>query len=434
MAFDLFKWFSTGNGETEEPKPKPKSTPSPQATTKPKPQPAPTVQRDFSQPAAVFGPVPGSTRSRQGGGSFDPVPGSTRSRQGGGSFDPVPGSTRSRQGGGSFDQPGEQPKPEPDKPNNFLERMGQAQVDRGAQPRGAVEDVFNWLTEPVNSPDEFFQPVGGTTDRIKRAETEKAVAAEQAAEERSSWATGLGSTGSPTARQVTELTWDQYDALTPRQRAAVDANTMLVNAVRQDLAGGATGSADSDYDSAVSALFGEQGGSDTYAPATVNALTALGIKDTTRGDLDTYLDQSALLGQDDLDAMLADRSGWSEEQVLDDKRGLNALQFSGQAISSLRNTLAGGGAPRSGVSPTSTAAGDLNDLFEMLNTRSNYDSLGDQDVSEILGLFLQDTGLDAGTVTRYFDDRLNAFDYGAAEVPADKISTAEFRSRYFGGQ
>ena len=407
MAFDLMKFFQTGNGSTEDPKPKPKPTSSPQSTRDKKTA-APTVQRDFNDPAAAFGQQPG-TRNRQGGGTFDPQPG-----------------TRNRQGGGTFDQP---KREEP----NFLEQMGQGQVDRGMQQQGAVEDIYNWLLEPVDTPGEFFQPVGGTTTRIKTAEAEQAAAEKEAADAREGWATGLGASA-PNQRGVKELTWDEYDALSPRQRAAVDANTMLVNAVKADLAGAGTGSGDAAYQESVKGLFGEAGGSDRYAPETVNVLSQLGIKDTTRGDLDLYLDQIALLNEDDLGLIDADTSQWTEQEVLGNKRALNAQQFSGQAISSLATALGGGTNLRSGVSGASTQQRDLNDLFEMLSNRDNFSSLGDQDVSEILGLFVEDTGIDTGTLTRYFEDRLNAFDYGAAEVPADKISTAEFRSRYFGGQ
>ena len=392
MAFDLMKFFQTGNGSTEDPKPKPKPTSSPQSTRDKKTA-APPVQRDFNDPAAAFGPQPG---------------------------------TRNRQGGGTFDQP-KQEAP------NFLEQMGQGQVDRGMQQQGAVEDIYNWLLEPVDTPGEFFQPVGGTTTRIKTAEAEQAAAEKEAADAREGWATGLGASA-PNQRGVKELTWDEYDALSPKQRAAVDANTMLMNAIKADLAGAGTGSGDAAYQESVKGLFGEAGGSDRYAPETVNVLSQLGIKDTARGDLDLYLDQIALLNEDDLGLIEADTSQWTEQEVLGNKRALNAQQFSGQAISSLATALGGGTNLRSGVSGASTQQQDLNDLFEMLSNRENFSSLGDQDVSEILGLFVDDTGIDTGTLTRYFEDRLNAFDYGAVEVPADKISTAEFRSRYFGGQ
>mgnify|MGYP000370241441 CR=1 FL=1 len=78
------------------------------------------------------------------------------------------------------------------------------------------------------------------------------------------------------AKQTEPMTWEDYNALTPLRRSAVDYNTSLTRAVRRDRQmqdeyspGDQQREA---YDKTVARLFGEDGGSDWYAPETVALL------------------------------------------------------------------------------------------------------------------------------------------------------------------
>lgn len=105
-------------------------------------------------------------------------------------------------------------------------------------------------------------------------------------------------------RKATDrLSWDEYNALEPRQRAAVDFNTMLVQAVRKD-----RNHADEyqptdverlTYDNAVEKMFGKDRGSDTYAPETVAVLRQIGFADDRAG-LDDFLGLKAAIQASDL--------------------------------------------------------------------------------------------------------------------------------------
>ncbi|USH45485.1 hypothetical protein SEA_DOTI_38 [Microbacterium phage DoTi] len=259
-----------------------------------------------------------------------------------------------------------------------------------------------------------------------------AEAPQSPAQERDTWGAGLGGPASNTR----ELTWDEYDALTPNQRAAVDANTLLVNAIKSDLSTGALAadSKDEAYLSTVNELFGEAGGSDTYAPNTVNVLSQLGLSDTANGDLDNYLTQAALVNEQDLASI-------ASGEFSDNARGQQTKLFSERALNSMAETLSSGYGILSGVGAADPQSTELNDLFEMLSQRGNYEQLQDSDVSEIMGMFLaENPTIDQRMLTRYFEDRLNAYDYGTAagmtpSLGAGEASTyvspAEFRGRYY---
>jgi hypothetical protein len=120
-----------------------------------------------------------------------------------------------------------------------------------------------------------------------------------------------------------ELSLKEYNALTQRQRAVVDWNTMLSKAVQTDLAnqdnydGGAISSKEREkYDKAVKSMFGEGRGSDLYAPATVAILQRLNInpnaqavgqktRDESVADLDDYLNLELGITADELKTTLA---------------------------------------------------------------------------------------------------------------------------------
>ena len=90
--------------------------------------------------------------------------------------------------------------------------------------------------------------------------------------------------------QQAALTWDEYDKLSEEQRNAVDFNTLLVRAREQDLSNSQayTQAQRKTYDDEVKAIFGEKGGSETYAPNTVALLKQIDFKAVGQ-DLDEYL-------------------------------------------------------------------------------------------------------------------------------------------------
>src|SRR5690606_20013309 len=145
------------------------------------------------------------------------------------------------------------------------------------------------------------------------------------------------------ALRAEEMSWDDYNALSPRQRAAVDANTAIINAVnadRSDWEAGRRVEMDG-YDEALMALFGETGGSDMYAPRTVAVLQQLGLGDThlaSVGDLDDYLNLRALVDTDALGA-----ANMPDDFVGPvDTRTANARHFSSAAQTALADALARG--------------------------------------------------------------------------------------------
>jgi hypothetical protein len=122
--------------------------------------------------------------------------------------------------------------------------------------------------------------------------------------------------------QSAALTWDAYNELGDQQKAAIDFNTLLVDAREKDLMQSAFMS-DADklaYDKQVEALFGEGRGSDTIARNTVDLLSSLDMN---------------LVGQD-LDEYLSLERAIDTEELAD-------FKFSDQDVKTLNQKVAGGG-------------------------------------------------------------------------------------------
>lgn len=105
------------------------------------------------------------------------------------------------------------------------------------------------------------------------------------------------------AKQTEPMTWEDYNALTPLRRSAVDYNTSLTRAVRRDRQmqdeyspGDQQREA---YDKTVARLFGEDGGSDWYAPETVALLQQIKLNDPL-ADLDDFLNLKTAITEKDL--------------------------------------------------------------------------------------------------------------------------------------
>ena len=103
--------------------------------------------------------------------------------------------------------------------------------------------------------------------------------------------------------QLHKMTREEYDALSDKQRAAVDFNTSLSRAVRRDLRLQEKYDPSKDerknYDAAVESMFGKDHGSDVYAPETMALLRQLKISDKA-DDLDDYLGLKVAITEDDL--------------------------------------------------------------------------------------------------------------------------------------
>lgn len=268
---------------------------------------------------------------------------------------------------------------------------------------------------------------------------------------RDSWTAGLG-TNSLT--NVRELTWDEYDALSPRARAAIDANTALLAAVRADTQAAlkTADQSDDSYASGIEALFGKEGGSDTYAPATLKALQDLGLSNTETGDIDQYLNGGALLRSDDLESFnptpIPVENGMN---VAGDTspRIQNALALGDKALASMASKLQSGENPLSGLTYDDPVVSELDQLFDSLALRDNQ-RIFQQDpakAGEVIGLFLQENpSIDQDTFARYFEDRINRYDYSRAAgdqaaslgngAPELYIDPSELRSLIYqkGGQ
>lgn len=108
------------------------------------------------------------------------------------------------------------------------------------------------------------------------------------------------------ARTAKAMSWDDYLGLSDRARAAVDFNTMLVQARQKDLRSDyePTDAQRETYDNAVKRMFGAEGVSETFAPETVALLNDIHFEETEAkrfDDLDDFLGLSAALTAKDLD-------------------------------------------------------------------------------------------------------------------------------------
>lgn len=102
-------------------------------------------------------------------------------------------------------------------------------------------------------------------------------------------------------RRTVELTAEDYQNLTDKQRAAVDFNTLLVGAREKDLTTdyNATPQQKAIYEQAVENMFGKDGGTDTFAPETLAVLEQIDFK-TKEQDFDDFLGLKVAITEKDL--------------------------------------------------------------------------------------------------------------------------------------
>jgi hypothetical protein len=99
--------------------------------------------------------------------------------------------------------------------------------------------------------------------------------------------------------QSAPMTQEAYDALDDEQKQAVQFNTLLVEARQQDLTAQQKPQNRDSYDEAVRKMFGDTGGSDTYAPNTVQLLEKIGYT-SKASDLDDFLSMDAAVSLSEL--------------------------------------------------------------------------------------------------------------------------------------
>ena len=116
--------------------------------------------------------------------------------------------------------------------------------------------------------------------------------------------TAASITADDVKKMTKQLTAADYNAMTPKQRSAVDFNTLLSTAVQRDLSrqddyekGGIEKNAT--YLTRQKELFGEDRGSDLYAPETLAVLAKLNLEDKV-ADLDDYLGLKVAITEDDI--------------------------------------------------------------------------------------------------------------------------------------
>ena len=150
--------------------------------------------------------------------------------------------------------------------------------------------------EPAPTPEDKVAAANSELYQARRDERRHAIGAD---------VQGPYQTGKPApgAGEVKQMTQEQYDALSDKERAAVDFNSMLVKAVRRDTKMADTYNPSPDekttYDAAINRIFGEDGGSEIIAPETVAVLNQIGFEDKT-ADLDDFLNLTAAINQKDL--------------------------------------------------------------------------------------------------------------------------------------
>lgn len=105
-------------------------------------------------------------------------------------------------------------------------------------------------------------------------------------------------------RKSFEMTWDDYLGLSDRQRAAVDFNTLIVDAREKDLTTDYTPSdqQEATYDKAVQRMFGKNGGSETYAPETLSVLEQIDFEGKGQ-DIDDFLGLKFTVTEKDLEKL-----------------------------------------------------------------------------------------------------------------------------------
>lgn len=113
----------------------------------------------------------------------------------------------------------------------------------------------------------------------------------------------------PSARRTYQLTWDEYNKLSDEQRAAVDFNTILVEAREKDLNAeyNAPEKKQERYFEDVEEMFGEGRGTETYAPELMGVLSDMDFKGDGETDFDDLLNLDTAVSMKQLKNFSFDR-------------------------------------------------------------------------------------------------------------------------------
>lgn len=261
---------------------------------------------------------------------------------------------------------------------NMLDSGGS--VPRQPAPKEAKPKLASWLMgeDPVSTPNQFTetlsrtstplnfeapevqQPVTGGTDRMtayklvaqmeenQKVADETAEIAREKARETAEQQLGLND---PEKNKVYRMSDEEYLALTPKQRAAIDFNTALVTAVRQDkrnqerygrsvtengmvaISGeSAVGEEQRKlYEADLESMFGSDRGSDFYAPATVALLKDIGYKNEN-ADLDDFLNLKMAVDDKDLENFAAKYGTGTKEYTLSGVPGVQREKSQGYVL------------------------------------------------------------------------------------------------------
>lgn len=182
-------------------------------------------------------------------------------------------------------------------------------LDDFLRPQGSPSVVdYKTIAEDQRANTQGTWLLGQGEAKLKQQQADAAAEAEEKRAEREKVlgiTTGaLTTTPEMLKDQLHQLTDDEYAHLSPKQRAAVDFNSMLATAVRKDLKRqdrykNVPEQARATYDESVKNMFGKEGGSELYAPETMAVLRQLKIEDPT-DDLDDYLGMKVAITEKDL--------------------------------------------------------------------------------------------------------------------------------------
>lgn len=178
------------------------------------------------------------------------------------------------------------------------------------------------------------------------------------------------------------MSWDEYDALSPNQRAAVDFNTMLVEAREIDLKTGDQWYTEEDrkqFAKDVEEMFGVGGGSEQMAPATMTLLKKINFKAIGQ-DLDEFLSLERGIGVKELKDFKFSTDALQQLKTVEDSTGAKASatgapQPQPQSREEQMGLTPASGGPRFDVAPgalPATGPGSASDLALKALAADNY--------------------------------------------------------------
>jgi hypothetical protein len=242
-----------------------------------------------------------------------------------------------------------------------------------------------------------------------------------------------------------ELTWERYNNLPALQRAAVDFNTLLVQAREKDLKNqdsyDPTEQEQRRYDRKTEKMFGEDGTSEIYAPETFGLLQQLEFEPEKNVDLDEFLSLKAAVSakdlkgfateEDPLKTMIEPRTEQFDlgQEMAVETRQLQAtmakttglLQNFHERVALARNDYTDfyGGKPTKGEMPLGLGEGELDTTF-----KTAFEYLADRatgmDAATLPGFLASgSTPEQRAAFIRYVDDRTKTASRYDLDIGAD---------------